>query len=97
MLYDGAVRFLRQAIEAMEAGDAPGKGKAVGKAVDILVELDASLNLEAGGEVARNLRSLYDFMMRHLTLANARSDPRMMRDVIEMLEELNESWRAIST
>ena len=91
MLYDGAVRFLNQAIEAMEAGDATRKGELVSKAMDILNELDTALDMDAGGEIASNLRSLYAFMRRHILQGHTRNDPQMFRDVIGLLEELNQA------
>lgn len=93
MLYDGAIKFLRQ---AMETDDAAEKGRCVGKAMDILIELNSALDMEAGGEVALNLRQLYDFMQRHLLQAHAENDWQMFREVIALLEELNESWRVIT-
>lgn len=96
MLYDGAIKFLYQAIRACEADDAPEKGNFVAKTVDIINELDSVLDVEAGGDVALNLRKLYDFMRRHILKAHVKNDPRMFRDVIDLLEELNESWRTIS-
>ena len=52
--------------------------------------------MEAGGEVATNLRSLYLFMGRHLTEANAKQDIGKIEEVIKLLEELNQSWKAIA-
>jgi len=97
MLYDGAIKFLRQAIEQIEAGDPGAKGTLITRAVDIINELDATLNMEAGGEIAESLHRLYDFMRRHLFQANSRQDPEMIREVISLLEELNEGWRTIAT
>jgi len=97
MLYEGAIKFLRQAIEQIEAGDAEEKGNLIRRAVDIINELDATLNMEAGGEIAQSLRRLYDFMRRHLFQANSRQDPEMIREVISLLDELNEGWRKIAT
>ncbi|MCD6365703.1 MAG: flagellar export chaperone FliS [Planctomycetes bacterium] len=97
MLYDGAVKFLKQAIDAMEAGNIADKGRFITKAMDIINELDGVLDMDAGGDIALNLRRLYCFMRGHMVQANIKSDPRMLRDVISLLEELNESWRAIAT
>jgi flagellar protein FliS len=97
MLYEGAIRFLRQAILDIERSDYAAKGKHIGKAQDILYELNAVLDMEQGGQIAQNLRGLYNFMHRHLTEANQRKDPQMIREVIGILDELNQSWRAISS
>ncbi|MBE0534110.1 MAG: flagellar export chaperone FliS [Phycisphaerae bacterium] len=96
MLYDGAARFLKQAIRDIEANNLIGKGRNIQKAQDIIFELNTILDMEAGGEVAANLRSLYNFMSRHLSQANIKCDPQMVREVITMLEELNQGWRAIT-
>ncbi len=96
MLYDGACKFLNQAISAMEAGDVAEKGRLVGRAIEIINELDAALEMDTGGEIAANLRSLYGFMRRHVLQAHVKDDPQMLRDVISLLRDLNEAWRAIS-
>lgn len=95
MLYDGAAKFLKQAIELIEANDAAGKGLMINRAVEIINELDATLNVEAGGDIAANLRRLYDFMRRHLFKANAKQDADMIKEVVALLEELNAGWRAV--
>jgi len=96
MLYDGAIKFLRQAIRDLEVNDYEAKGRNIGKAQDIIIELNTVLDMDAGGEVAQNLRGLYNFMNRHLSQANVKRDPQMLREVISLLEELNQSWRAIT-
>ena len=96
MLYDGALKFLKLAIKEIEAGNTEEKGKYISKAIDILFELNAVLDMEAGGEVATNLRNLYLFMGRHLTEANTKQDIGKIEEVIKLLEELNQSWKAIS-
>jgi flagellar protein FliS len=96
MLYDGAIKFLRQAIVDLGRNDLAAKGKHIARAQDILYELNTVLDTEKGGQIAQNLRSLYNFMQRHLSEANIRKDPQMIQEVIGMLEELNQSWRAIT-
>jgi len=97
MLYEGAIRFLRQAIRAMEEGDYVRKGRAIAKAQDIIMELNSALDMETGREIAANLRQLYLFMWKHLNQANLRKDPHMIRKVIGLLEELNQGWKAIAS
>ncbi len=96
VLYDGAIKFLHQAIAQIEAGDPGKKAELITKAINVIEELNVSLDLELGGEVAGNLRSLYNFMIRQLTTANIKQDTQMIREVIGLLSELNESWKAIS-
>ena len=97
LLYDGAIKFLRKAVEELEARRYVEKGKCINRAVDIIRELNVCLDMDAGGEVAQNLAGLYNFIVRHLGQANVKRDPEMVREVIKLLEELNEGWKAIAT
>lgn len=96
MLYDGAVKFLHQAIKAIDNCDYEAKGRHIVRAQDIIMELNSVLDMEAGEQIARNLRQLYLFMWKHLNEANIKKDPQMIRRVIELLQELNAGWRAIA-
>ncbi len=96
MLYDGALKFLRLAIKEIEARNFEAKGQYINKAQDIINELNTVLDVEAGGEIATNLRKLYFFMTRHLSKANAQNNPQLVREVISLMEELNNGWRAIT-
>ena len=70
MLYDGAVKFLRVARQKLSEGDCALKGVYIGKAQDIIAELNGCLDVEAAPQVARDLRALYNFLYRHLNEAN---------------------------
>ena len=96
MLYEGAIKFLKLAIREIEAGNHAEKGKYIVKAQNIINELNVTLDTEAGGEIAMNLRSLYIFMTSHLHEANIKKDTGKVEEVIKLLEELNQSWKAIS-
>ena len=95
MLYDGAITFLKQAREKMAAQDAAGKGLFIGKALDIIAELNASLNFQQGKEVAANLFHLYNFMTAHLTRANLNWDAAAIDDVTKMLNQLRDAWEDV--
>jgi flagellar protein FliS len=92
MLYDGALSFLGQAREKMQARDAAGKGLLIGKALDIIAELNASLNFQAGREVATNLFHLYNFLTAHLTKANLNWDLQALEEAVAILQQLREAW-----
>lgn len=96
MLYDGAIRFLKESIEALDKNDFAEKGNKVGRALDIINELNAVLNMEAGGEVAQNLRKIYLFMQQHLATASVQKDKKAISDVVKILEELNSGWKEIA-
>ncbi len=95
MLYDGAITFLKQAREKMAAQDAAGKGLFIGKALDIIAELNASLNFQEGKDVAANLFHLYNFMTAHLTRANLNWDTVALDDVVNMLSRLRDAWEEV--
>jgi flagellar protein FliS len=96
LLYDGAIKFMNLAIKELEAENYQSKGQYINKALDIINELNAVLDMDAGGEIAANLRNLYCFMSRRLSEANIKRDPQMIRDVVQLMEELNQSWKAIA-
>ena len=96
MLYDGAIKFLRLAIVEMEKKNYEAKGRYINKALDIINELNMVLDMDAGGEIANNLRKLYIFMSNRLSQANVKCDPQIVRDVIKLMEELNRGWKAIT-
>ncbi len=97
MCYDKAISSLKQAKESLAAKDYEAKGLALNKALDILHELNASLDLKKGGEIAVNLRTLYTFMSQALMEADLRKDMAVFDAVIRMLEELEVEWKGIST
>jgi len=96
MLYDGAIKFMKLAVKELEAGDYAAKGQYINRAQDIISELNAVLDMDGGGEIAQNLRKLYTFMNGRLRQANTNRDPDMIREVITLMEELNQSWKAIT-
>jgi flagellar protein FliS len=96
LLYEGAIKFLRLSEKELAAGDYAAKGEYINKALAILNELDGCLDMDAGGEIAQNLRKLYQFMIRHLVQANINRDPRRIQEVIKCLEDLCEGWKAIT-
>lgn len=96
LLYEGAIKFLKLAIREIEAQNWGEKGKYILRATDIINELNAVLDMETGGDIAANLRRLYAFMIRHLGQANIKRDPKMIQEIITLLEELNEAWKSIT-
>ena len=94
MLYDGAVKFLEKAVIALNEKDHQRKADCINRASAIIEELNLNLDMEVGGEIALSLRRLYVFMLRHLNQAVPKSDSDMIHNVIRLLKDLNESWRA---
>ena len=93
MLYDGAIGFLKDSIEAINKKDVKSKIIAINRAKDIITELNNSLKCEIGGEFALTLRRLYYFMDRHLFQANLKNDVQAIREVIQLLSSLREAWQ----
>lgn len=96
MLYQGALLAIASARNQMQRGDIPGKGASISRAITIIDEgLKASLNMEAGGALSRNLADLYDYMSQRLLQANLKNDPAMLDETSKLLTELKEAWESI--
>jgi len=97
MLFDGAAAAIAQARGALREGRIPAKGEATGRAVRILDEgLKASLD-PRGGEIATNLKSLYEYMTHRLLEANLANDDAKYAEVSGMLEQLRDAWKRIAS
>lgn len=95
MLYDGAIKFLTQAKERMAARDYAQKGILISKALDVIGELDGSLNAEKGGEVARNLHQLYFYCNTRLLRANLEMNTELVDETIRILSALRDAFDKI--
>ncbi len=96
MLYQGAVRFTRQAVEALEQDDLKAAHTNFVRAQDIVVELLGSLNREAGGQIATQLAGIYDYAFRRLLHANVKKDPAPALEVITIFRDLGKAWQQIA-
>jgi flagellar protein FliS len=97
MLYQAVAGEIAAARGAIARGDIAEKGRAIGHAVRIVEEgLVAPLDLAAGGALAANLRDLYDYIVRRLTIANLKSDDAALADCAGLVQTLRESWDAIA-
>ena len=92
MLYDGAIKQAGFAVEYIKQNEIEKTHKALVKAKNIVTELMASLNLEKGGEVAKNLQSLYAYMFSQLIEANMNKDTKPVITVLGLLKELRVAW-----
>jgi len=91
-LYDGLLRFLRQGANAMKQRDLETQSLCITKAQRILLELDRTLDHEAGGEVAAKLDSIYRYCLDRLTYANHQDDLPAMHEVLEQMTTLRGAW-----
>ena len=96
MLYDRALRDLKQTAEAIEAGDVDGVNKLLQHVEDILNELllslDIDLPMEEGGEIALNLGRMYDFYIVRCREANITKDPAIVAELQEQIGNLRQTW-----
>ncbi len=95
LLYEGAITFLVRAKDALQKQDYEGKCNFINRAQDVITELNSSLNMNEGGEVAVGLRKLYNFMSERLVKAKIKDDARLIEVVVDMLSSLLEAWRQV--
>jgi flagellar protein FliS len=94
MLYDGAIRFLKQAAVAERSGQQQMFLDRLRRAEAIIDELNVTLDMSQG-EVAARLRSIYLFCKRHLVQAHIKRDADHIDTVIRLLSDLRESWQQL--
>jgi len=92
MLMDGALERIAAARCAIQSGSTEAKARLLHRSVAILDELRASLNLEAGGDIAQNLGALYDYCGRQLMRANLENKVELLEEVSNLLRELRSAW-----
>ncbi|ABZ76009.1 flagellar protein FliS [Shewanella halifaxensis HAW-EB4] len=95
MMFDGALQRIAQSRYAIENKDLANKGIFIGKAIGIITGLNNSLNMEAPGDVSKNLSELYDFMLRQLSEANLNNDVQALDNVSGIIRTIKEGWDAI--
>jgi len=96
MLFDGALLSLDRALIGFSHADIAERNTAihnnVQRAIDIIRELNSSLDLEAGGQLADTLRNLYAFFERRLNDSNVKKSRKGIDEVIPMLKQLRDAW-----
>lgn len=92
MLYEGAIKFTKLAIRAIEEKKIADRGVNIGRAFDIIMELNNTLDHKIGGTVAVQLEQLYMFMMEQYTKANISGDPEPLKTNLKLLQTLYDGW-----
>ena len=92
MLYDGALRFMAMARDAIVRKDIPARRDALNRTMAIVSELQSALNLQAGGEVAVDLDRLYEYASVRLLDAAMRNDVGPVDEVRRIFEILRDGW-----
>ena len=92
MLYEGAMKFVKQSMEAIDNKDIPKRGELIGRAYDIVMELMSSLNHDIGGDMAKNLEQLYIYCLEELTRANITAEKKHLENCLKVLNTLYDGW-----
>ena len=92
ILYDILARDLQGAIAAMEARDIEKRGAKIKHGFLALQQLEGTLNMEAGGELAKNMARFYSMMRKQMIQAEAAQDPAVLQELIQLLFSVREAW-----
>jgi flagellar protein FliS len=92
MMYEGAIKFTKKAIEAAEAKNVHDRCVYIGRAFDVVLELNNTLDHKVGGPIASQLEQLYMFITEQYTKANISGDPEPLRHALKVLETLYDGW-----
>jgi flagellar protein FliS len=95
MMYEGAIKFLKQAKAGLEDNDIAKFCRFLSKAQAIIAELMNTLDFEKGGTIARDLDRLYDFMLFYLTEANLYRDAQRIAKVISLIDTIYSAYKEI--
>ncbi|MDX9952067.1 MAG: flagellar export chaperone FliS [Methylophilaceae bacterium] len=97
MLIDGALLAIAMASQAIREKKIAQKGEEISRAIEIIANgLKASLDKQAGGELAERMDALYDYMCQRLLQANLHSNPAILNEVAGLLKELKGGWEEIA-
>jgi flagellar protein FliS len=95
MLYSGALKFINEGKNLILEKDINRTHEKLSKARDVFVHLLTTLNVEAGGELAEKLSSLYAYFIEKITMANVTKEIGELDDIIPLIQEIKESWEKI--
>ncbi len=90
MLYNGCIRFLKQAQISIANKDYKSKNLNITKAINIIDELQVTLDMKY--DISQNLASLYEFFKQRLVFASMRLDQDVLQEVIDMVTDLRDTW-----
>ena len=97
MLYEAAISSLEEARGHMERKDISGRSRAINKCTSIISELQSSLNLKEGGDIASSLNRLYEYMKTTLLRAGVEQNTDLVKEVSGLLENLRSAWQQIDS
>ena len=97
MLYDGGLKFLHQTREAIARGDIRARRDASARALAIVSELQNTLNMDEGGDVARQLDELYSYVNGRILQAAMDNSTAPIDDAARVLSMLRDSWATLAS
>jgi flagellar protein FliS len=96
LLYDSAIQAVELASDGIARRHQSDKARFLGRAVGIVSELSNVLDFERGGEIAKSLYRLYDYMLSEFTQANLRNDARHLDGPLRCLKEMRGAWYTLA-
>lgn len=93
LLLDKAITVIEDAKVLINEKNFKGANEKIIRAQDIVMELNLSLDVEKGGDLAKNLRALYNYMYRTLVEANIKKDVKKLDEVKILLSDLLSTWQ----
>ncbi len=93
LLLDKAISVIEDAKVLIDEKNFKGANEKIIRAQDIVMELNLSLDIEGGGDIAKNLRALYNYMYRTLVEANIKKDVKKLDDTKTLLSDLLSTWQ----
>ncbi len=95
MLYDKAISSLMEAVTAIKNDDIDTRWRTNRRAMEIVYHMQATLNMELGGEVSENLDRMFSYILLRLPEVDLNNDPKPAHEVISLLEPLRASWQEL--
>jgi flagellar protein FliS len=95
MLYEGAIRFLNEAVTAIESHNLHAKSHSIDRAVAVVQHLQGTLDLERGGDVALDLSRLYDYVTFRIYEGSMKLDIPSLQEAIKLLKVLLAGWEDV--
>ena len=96
MLYEGAIRFLRESVVAIESTDLNAKRQSIDRAVAVVQHLQSTLDLERGGAVALDLARLYDYITSRILDGSSKLETAPLEEAIKLLKVLLARWEEVA-
>ncbi len=95
-LYDGMIRFLYEAIDAVERGDAEGRRAAVKRVLDIIIHLQARLRMDVGGRPAQALSEFYSSIFAQILQASQSASKAKFEHAVDCVRNVRDAWRQVA-